>query len=354
VNRDILLSVALVSVNILASVTVQAHHSPNLHFDRSNIIEITGRLTDIDWQNPHTQFTVTTSAEDGSTAIWLIEGRGASQFARARVTADFFETGSNISFAGFRGRRNTTAMFATNILLANGQELVVDSFTTPRWSVDTALLLSASSQKGTAQNAPLNPKDIFRVWSPDRSDHGIDGTGRTLWLDNYPLTEFAQTTQSNWDPVNDNPYINCQNGMPAMMDLATPIEFVQDGDNIVLYLEEQDAVRRIRMPPQSSNEEDEAASPYGKSVGRWDGTTLEVTTTEIDWPWFDQAGIPQTAQLQLVERFTPSADGLVLRYQVTATDLAVFTEIVLLNRAWVWDSTEQLRPYKCVWDRSDL
>jgi hypothetical protein len=348
VNHSTFLYVAL-----FLSVTVQAHHSPNLHFDRSNIVQITGQLTDIDWQNPHTQLTVTTSAEDGSKTVWLIEGRGASQFARAGVTPDFFETGSNISVAGFAGRRNATAMFATNILLADGQELVVDSFTTPRWSADTALLLSTPSQTNVTEASLTDPEGIFRIWSPDRSDHGIDGTGRTLWLDNYPLTELAQTTQSNWNPVTDNPYINCQNGMPAMMDLATPMKFVQDGNDIILNLEEQDAVRRIRMVTGSLGD-DEPSSPYGQSIGRWDGTTLEVTTTDIDWPWFDQSGIPQSEQLQLVERFSPSADGLILRYKVTATDPVIFTEAVVLDRAWVWDRTEQLRPYNCKWDRSDL
>ena len=50
-----------------------------------------------------------------------------------------------------------------------------------------------------------------------------------------------------------------------------------------------------------------APGPFGYSVGRWDGDTLEVTTTDIDWPWFDQSGIRQTEALHLVERFTPSA-----------------------------------------------
>ncbi len=338
---------------LFVSLTVQAHHSPNLHFDRSNIVEITGQLTEIDWQNPHTQLTVRASTEDGRDEIWLIEARGASQFARAGVTRDFFETGSNVSVAGFAGRRNSTAMFATNILLADGRELVVDSFTTPRWSANMALLLSSRAPSSSANDSPNNPESIFRVWSPDRSDHGIDGTGRTLWLTDYPLTDFARNTQSNWNPVTDNPYINCQNGMPAMMDLATPMEFVRKGNDIILNLEEQDAVRQIRMAPNSIDDNG-AAGPYGHSIGRWDGTTLEVTTTNIDWPWFDQAGIPQSAQLQLVERFSPSADGLILRYSVTATDPVIFTESVVLDRAWVWDPTERLRPYNCIWDRSDL
>ena len=343
----------ILSVTLFISVSVPAHHSPNLHFDREDIVEISGQLTQADWLNPHTQLAVTTTAEDGNETVWLIEGRSAHQFARAGVTRNFFKIGSDIRVAGFRGRRNPTAMFATNILLADRRELVTDSFVTPRWFADNSIMLTAGNQVTAVEDAPTDANGIFRVWSRDHSDHGIDGTGRTLWLDSYPLTESARTTQANWDRIADNPYINCQTGMPAIMDLATPMEFVQDGDDIVLNLEEQDSVRRINMTPTIANDE-KTSSSFGRSVGRWDGSTLEVITTNIDWPWFDQTGIPQSKELQLVERFTPSTDGLVLRYQVTATDPEVFTETVVLDRAWVWDPGEQIRPYNCIWERDDL
>ena len=78
--------------------------------------------------------------------------------------------------------------------------------------------------------------------------------------------------------------------------------------------------------------------------------TLVVTTINIDWPWFDQTGIPQTDALKLVERFTPSVDGSVLRYQVTATDPAIFTEPVILERRWIWVEGEERIPYNCISD----
>jgi len=37
------------------SISARGHHSPNLHFIRGEIIEISGVLTQADWQNPHTQ-----------------------------------------------------------------------------------------------------------------------------------------------------------------------------------------------------------------------------------------------------------------------------------------------------------
>ena len=88
-------------------------------------------------------------------------------------------------------------------------------------------------------------------------------------------------------------------------------------------------------------------------LGRWEGETLVVTTTDIDWLWFDQSGIPQD-QLHLVERFAPSADGRVLSYELTATDPAIFTEPVVLTRRWIYVPGEEIKLSECIWDRDDL
>ena len=141
--------------------------------------------------------------------------------------------------------------------------------------------------------------------------------------------------------------------MPAIMDLTTPMEFIQEGGDIVLYLEEQDSVRRIHMTDTEAPRQ-AAATPMGYSTGRWDGETLVVTTTHVGWPWFDQSGVPQTEAVEFVERFAPSADGRILTYEIIVTDPETFTEPVLLERHWVWAPTLQRRPYNCVWERNDL
>jgi hypothetical protein len=106
------------------------------------------------------------------------------------------------------------------------------------------------------------------------------------------------------------------------MDQLHPMEFTDQGDRIRIRLEELDTVRMVYMTDVAAPTE---RSPYGHSVGAWDGDTLVVTTTDIDFEWFDQEGIPQSDELMLVERFTPSADGYTLNYSATATDPVVFT-----------------------------
>jgi len=315
------------------SLTAGAHHSPNVHFDRSDIVEITGTLTEIEWRNPHTLLVVETVGDDGSEIVWLGETKASTQLARAGLGREIFHVGDTVRMAGFRGRRNQQAMFVTNVLLADGSELIAENLAGPRWTENLAGTSLADYQAQRIEGSAAATASLFRVWSRDGSASGSDDTERMLWA--------------------NNPYIHCQNGMPAIMDQGFPLEFTQDGGDILLYLEELDTIRRIHMGT-SGGAVTADSSAFGYSAGRWDGDTLEVTTTDIDWPWFDQSGIPQTEALHLVERFTPSADGRILNYELTATDPEIFTEPVMLSRIWIWVPGEVIRPYDCAWDRDDL
>ncbi len=112
------------------SAAAGAHHSPNVHFDRGDVVEIAGTLTEIEWRNPHTLLVVETVGDDGSTVVWLGETRASTQLARAGLGPDIFHVGDTLRVAGFRARRNPYAMFVTNVLLTDGRELVAER----RWS----------------------------------------------------------------------------------------------------------------------------------------------------------------------------------------------------------------------------
>jgi len=81
---------------------------------------------------------------------------------------------------------------------------------------------------------------------------------------------------------------------------------------------------------------------------------LIVKTTEIDWPWFDQEGIPQSDGLEIVESFTATEDGMFLDYRATVTDPEVFNEPVVLERRWVSVPGIEIQEYECRWEDSVL
>ena len=83
-------------------------------------------------------------------------------------------------------------------------------------------------------------------------------------------------------------------------------------------------------------------------LGVEDENTLVVSTTDVDWPYFDTAGTPQSDQISFVERFTMTADRSRLDYAATATDPVMFTAPVELAYSWAWAPGETLQANDCI------
>ena len=63
-------------------------------------------------------------------------------------------------------------------------------------------------------------------------------------------------------------------------------------------------------------------------------------------------GVPQSPETTLVERFTPSADGSTLIYDISATDPRTFTRTVDAPgyRTFRWQPGFEFLPQNCVLD----
>ncbi len=335
------IKIVVVSSYFAAYSIAFAHHSPNVHFDRSQTVEFTGELAKIAWQNPHVLMTVHSPNDQGEDVEWELEYLAPSFLSRQGITPELFSVGDIIRVAGFPGRTNNHAIFTTNILSASGQEVFDFQVAQARFTDNTVGLTFAEYQETQKADTPIAADDIFRVWSTDVS---LIGPERAMWQDSYPLTESAQLAHENWDRVADNPYIRCENGMLAIMDQFYPMEITRHNDNIVIQLEELDTTRTIYM---TDSYPAPIVNSLGHSVGRWEGKTLVVDTTHVTWPWFDQTGVRQTDAIEFHERFSLSQDGTRLNYAVRATDPETFTEPVILTRDWVWLPGETRQPYEC-------
>ena len=315
-----------------------AHHA-FVEFDRGQVIEVEGEVVSVLWANPHIRFSIRSTDESGTETIWNVEGSSLSILSRMGITRDFITPGESIRVAGSPARNGAPRMTVSNALVA-GREIVLGSRSAPRWE-DTAvgtdhILMEAGTVSDDAT--------IFRVWSTDGDDPHSNTPG--FWPDDYPLTEAARIAQSQWVPIAGS---ECEpKGMPTIMEQPYPIQFVQDGADVVLRMEEYDTVRTIHMG-DTEPAEAPAGSLLGYSQGRWEDSTLVVETSAIDWAYFDKEGIPQGDAMSIVERFTPSEDGSRLEYAMTVTDSEVFTEPVSLERHWVWRPGEMIRPYDCTW-----
>jgi hypothetical protein len=336
---------------LLLPAAVSAHHAGAALYDPTATTEIEGNVTRVFWRNPHVHFLVDGTDASGRETQWDVESNSVSILGRMGLSADAVAVGDHVRIAGWPGRRSANRMFATNLLLPNRQEILLNPNSPPRWSDDTLGNSAAWTSDGKAGGGDSAARGLFRVWSTNMKNPASFPLFHDLVAGaaDYPLTEAAREARASWDPQKDNPYLGCTPmGMPRVMGQPYPIEFVDDGDEIVLRIELFDIERKIEMNPKAAaRAEDVPSSSLGYSVGGWDGNALVVETTRVSWPYFDQSGVPLGKDAEIDERFEPGADGSRLDYTLTVTDPDTFIEPVTLRKYWTWRPRERIRPFEC-------
>ncbi len=124
------------------------------------------------------------------------------------------------------------------------------------------------------------------------------------------------------DPLND-----ClPHGVPRLLSATHPIHILQKPKQITVLYEanHQSRLFYIGEPlPQPESAPDVTYDGY--SVARWDGNALVVDTISMnDKTWLDDAGLPHSESLRVVERYE-LADSEHLRVNITVTDPKTFT-----------------------------
>jgi hypothetical protein len=218
-----------------------------------------------------------------------------------------------------------------------------------RWSTDTL----RGSELLQARDGDTSRPDLglFRTWSTG-SANGVlfpEAVQANFDFSRYPLTAAARAALEAFDFAADDPTVDCTpKGMPTIMEQPYPMEIVERSDTIDLLIEEYDTRRIVHLRGAGVAAAASALpSELGHSVGRFDGTTLVVTTTKSSWGHFDSVGIPLSADAVLEERFTQSADGARLDYVLKVTDAATFTAPVELTKTWIWRPEITRGAYEC-------
>lgn len=310
-----------------------AHHSFAAHFHMDNFVEVQGRVTEVDWVNPHIRIYV----EDADGETWEVEAGPVNLLSRMGIDRNTFGIGETIRARGNPGRRNAQALWVSNILLADNTEILAAPGSEPYWGAEGVGDASAFFDAGELALPASGDNSLFRVWSP--------------LIQQFPrprgepvLTDAGEAAQSRYG-IDAQAVEDCEvPGMPFAMMSPYPIELVDRGDRIAIRGEAYDLERVAWLePPETAS----APSPLGHSVARIDGDTLVIETTRIDYHSYGDLGPAQSDQSHVVERFTLSDDGLELAYEITVTDP------VMLAEPWLWGGTfvsrgdSQLREWNC-------
>ena len=105
------------------------HHTFGYTYNTSQTAEIEGEVIGVQWENPHISFSMRT--DDG--VVWTIESNSPNGMERRTISREIISVGNHFRLAGFPARDGSNGMHASNILLADGREIVLRPGSEPRW-----------------------------------------------------------------------------------------------------------------------------------------------------------------------------------------------------------------------------
>ncbi len=195
----------------------------------------------------------------------------------------------------------------------------------------------AQQEAAPSQNAAATP-DLSGIWSRLRDGaiaHGYEQYVLDFGKSNSPMTPWAaakyKVTGPKYagnDPNNvlSDPVFSCYPpGVPRIYLYNFPVQVVQLPGQVLMLFEYDHFIRRIYTDGRPHDAE-QGPLWMGDSIGKWEGDTLVVDTTNFnDKTFIDRVGRPHTGALHLVERIR-RLDPNLMEIAFTVDDPKAYTQ----------------------------
>jgi len=355
-------SVLFVLFYLIAS-SGQAHHGAAVKFDPQQPLTLNGRVTKVDWSNPHAHIFMVT---EGETEDWYVELESPVVLEWNGWSETTLKPGDSIRVEGFPARDGSPQIW--------GERVVHDSVEV--FSGDVSAL---SLARGEAQDRPL-PRwqdGLPRLgaapgeegyWVPDTTVmmeegvnvamtsygllNNINDAGKVAPFKNWALKlyEFRQQNFLRSDPT----FVECRPPAgPRKFQAPFGLQLLEDkdwqrifvvagGGNQDWHLIYTDG-RGINtgFPVDNDN-----VLYYGRNVAQWEGDTLVINSEGYNEKFWLTGGLPHTTMMKVTEKLSRT-DFNTLHYEVTIDDPGAYTRPWSMNWNLIWREGGDPPEYFC-------
>ena len=128
--RRALLGLCLAALTASATPAL-AHHAFAAEFDGKAPVLLKGKVTKVEWINPHTWIHMNAVGADGKTQEWMIEGGTPNTLLRTGITRDTLKPGADIVVHGYQSKDRycgpACKANGRDVTFPNGQKLFMGS-----------------------------------------------------------------------------------------------------------------------------------------------------------------------------------------------------------------------------------
>ena len=110
-----------------AAVPVVAHHAFGAEFDANRPVLLKGKVTKVEWVNPHAWIHLAVEEADGTTEDWMVEGGTPNTLLRRGIDRNSLKVGTEIVVDGYQSKDRSNRANGRDVTFPDGKKLFMGS-----------------------------------------------------------------------------------------------------------------------------------------------------------------------------------------------------------------------------------
>jgi hypothetical protein len=123
---------AVAGIALIWGVPAVAHHSFAAQFDAAQPVTLKGKLTKMEWLNPHGWLHIDVTEPDGKVVNWAIEAGAPNALLRRGLRQTDVPVGSEVVVEGYRAKNGSPTANGTTVKFADGRNFFLGSSEAPQ------------------------------------------------------------------------------------------------------------------------------------------------------------------------------------------------------------------------------
>ncbi len=112
---------------LLAGAAVQAHHAFSAEFDANSPVRLKGKITKMEWINPHAWMHLDVENDDGTVESWMIEAGPPGALVRRGWTRESVVPGTEVLVEGYQAIDGAFRANGRDVTFPDGRRLFAGS-----------------------------------------------------------------------------------------------------------------------------------------------------------------------------------------------------------------------------------